>query len=208
MAISAKKKIIALFVGLIAFIVILAGAGFLVYRVYWKVDDSGLTRTFAKVFSLPAARVGSRTVTYDSFLGTRGAVKRFIASDAGKQAGVNMPPEQELNKNILERLIRIAIIQEMADAKKITVSDDDVKAVFADVIKAAASSTTPNVGDYLNKNYGWNEEEFRQQVLRPALLEQKLGVEMSKEKQGDANAMDNEITARRDKADVVMYLKF
>ena len=48
MAISAQKKIIALFVGLIAFIVILAGAGFLVYRVYWKVDESGVTRTFAK----------------------------------------------------------------------------------------------------------------------------------------------------------------
>jgi len=208
MAMSAKSKIIALFVGLIVFIGILAGAGLLVYQVYGKIDESGTVRTLARVFSLPAARVGSRTVTYDSFLNTRGAVKRFINSDAGKQANVNMPPESELNKNILERLVRIAIVQEIADSKKITVSDDDVRAVFSDVVKAAASSTTPNVADYLFKNYGWNEDEFRQQVLRPALLEQKVSVEIAKENQGDAQALENEITARRQKSDVVLYLKF
>ena len=40
----------------------------------------------------------------------------------------------------------------------------------------AASTTTPDVGVYLLKNFGWDEENFRQEVLKPALLEQHVGV--------------------------------
>lgn len=208
MNITSQKKIIALFAGLAVLIAVVAGIGTLVYRTYWKLDDSTVVRSFARVLSLPAAKVGSRSVTYEQFMDTREAVNRFIASEAGQASGVNAPPEAELNKNVLERLIHISMVQELAEQRKLVVSDDDVRAVFSDVVKAAASSTTPNVAEYLYKNYGWNEEDFRQQVLRPALLEQKVSVEMAKEKQGDGEAMNNELIARREKSDVVVYLKF
>lgn len=199
---------IILFVALGAVIVLAAAGGLLTYEVYYKVNDSAVVRSVAGLFGLPAAKVGSRQVSYARFLMTRDAVKRFVNSEAGKEVGATMPPENALNKNILERLVRQEMIQEIADQKKVTVSDEDVKAIFADVVKAAASSTTPDISQYLWNNYGWNEDNFRKEVLKPALLEQKLANEMAKEKQGDQNALETELAARALKPDVIYYLKF
>ncbi|MDD5725960.1 MAG: SurA N-terminal domain-containing protein [Patescibacteria group bacterium] len=205
---SQKNKLIILFVALGAVIVLAAAGGLLTYEVYYKVNDSAVVRSVAGLFGLPAAKVGSRQVSYARFLMTRDAVKRFVNSEAGKEVGATMPPENALNKNILERLVRQEMIQEIADQKKVTVSDEDVKAIFADVVKAAASSTTPDISQYLWNNYGWNEDNFRKEVLKPALLEQKLANEMAKEKQGDQNALETELAARALKPDVIYYLKF
>ncbi|MFA6099471.1 MAG: hypothetical protein WC750_01160 [Patescibacteria group bacterium] len=49
--------------------------------------------------------------------------------------------------------------------------------------------------------------DFREQVLKPALLEQKVAVQMAQDKQGDQNAMEDELTAMRQKPDVVVYIK-
>lgn len=205
---SQKSKLIILFVALGAVIILAAAGSLLTYEVYFKVNDSSIVRSVAGLFSLPAAKIGTHQVTYAKFLMTRDAVKRFVNSEAGKQVGATMPPDLVLNKNILDRLVRQEMVQEIADQKKIAVTDDEVKAIFADVVKAAASSTTPDVAQYLWNNYGWNEDNFRQEVLKPALLEQKLANEMAKEKQGDQNALETELTARAQKPDVVFYLKF
>lgn len=205
---SQKNKLIILFAALAAVIILAAAGGLVTYEVYYKVNDSSIVRSVAGLFGLPAAKIGSKQVTYTRFLMTRDAVKRFVNSEAGKEVGATMPPDPVLNKNILERLVRQEMIQEIADQKKITVADDDVKAIFADVVKAAASSTTPDVSQYLWNNYGWNEDNFRQEVLRPALLEQKLANQLATEKQGDQNALETELTARSSKPDVVYYLKF
>ncbi|MFZ6015929.1 MAG: SurA N-terminal domain-containing protein [Patescibacteria group bacterium] len=203
-----NNKIIGLFAGFIALAVITIGIGAAVYSIYFNTADGSATRFVARVFSLPAAKVGKNSVSYDRFLLTKDAVLRFINSEAGKEVGSSMPPEAELNKNILEQLIRQQIVREMADERDLAVSDDDVRAVFADVVSAAASSTTPDVAQYLWENYGWNEQDFRDYVLRPALLEQKVSVAMAAQTQGDPVEFENIIQARRNQPDVIVYLRF
>jgi len=203
-----NKKLVMAFSIAIAVLVIVAGCGLTIFEVYYKVNDSKPVRFLAKTFDLPAARVGKYKVSFDRFVKTRDAVIHFINSDAGKEVKATMPPQDVLDKNVLDRLLRQLIVQEMAEQKKIAVTDDEVKTVFADVVKAAASSTTPNVSEYLSNNYGWNENDFRSQVLLPALLEQKVGMELAKEMPTDQNALETAITARRASPDVVIYLKF
>lgn len=202
-----SKKALGLLVGLVVLLLVVAGSGIVVYQIYFKAVDSGATRWVARTLNLPAARVGKRTVSYRSYTDTLDAVKKFIASDAGKSVGSNMPPESALKQNIMDRLVRQDMVQELADEKNITVSDDDVRKVFADVVRSAASSSIPDVAQYLYQNYGWNEEQFRQNVLRPALLEQKVSVEMSKEKEGDTNALEAYLTERLAKPDVIIYIR-
>ncbi|MEK7655865.1 MAG: hypothetical protein AAB386_04265, partial [Patescibacteria group bacterium] len=60
----------------------------------------------------------------------------------------------------------------------------------------------------LLKNFGWDEENFRQEVLKPALLEQHVGAALAQEKQGDLNALQTYMTERLAKPDVVRYLRF
>lgn len=203
-----KAKLISLFVGLGVLLAIVVAGGVLMYGVYMKHDASVATRLSAKILHLPAARVGMRTVAYSDFLSTRDAIVKFINSEAGKEVQATMPPDKVLNDNIMERLIRQEMIQEMADQKNLVVSDSDVDAVFSDVVKAAASSTTPDVSQYLRDNYGWSEQDFRQNVLRPALLEQKLSLQLAGDAQEDQNALETALAARRAESDIVIYLKF
>jgi hypothetical protein len=200
------KKLTILFVVLGVLILLSGLVAYTAYAVYSKANDNVYTRLVGR--ALPVAKVGSKTVSYYKFLTMRDAINKFINGEAGKAAGVTAPPENELNKNIVDRLARILVLQELGQQKNVSISDDDVRAVFADVVKVAASSTTPNVADYLYKNYGWNEEDFRQEVLRPALLEQKLAIELAKEKNGDMTALETAITDRLSKSDVVFYIKF
>lgn len=203
---SKNLKITIVFV-LLGGLILLSGlAAYTAYAVYYKASDNVYLRVVSR--ALPAAKVGDKTVSYHKFLAMREAIDTFISSQAGQAAEVTAPPINELNKNILDRLSRILVLEEMAKQKNVAVTDEEIKAVFSDVVKAAASSTTPNVNEYLSKNYGWNEDDFRQEVLRPALLEQKLGLEYAKEKEGDQQALDNAIAERMAKPDVVMYLKF
>ncbi|MDD5438225.1 MAG: SurA N-terminal domain-containing protein [Patescibacteria group bacterium] len=205
---SQKNKLITLFSVLGGLIVIAGLGGLLVYGVYYKQNDAGVTRLVAKAFNMPAAKVGNATVSYAEFLSVRDAIRKFTASEAGKQVEAVLPPDKELNQNILERLIRQELTKQLADQKKITVADEDLNTIFQDVVKVAASSTTPDVNQYLLSNYGWNENDFREQVLRPALLEQKLAISMAGGDQTKQNAMEDELVAMRAKPEVVVYLKF
>jgi hypothetical protein len=205
---SQKNKIITAFAILGGLIVLAGLGGLLVYGVYYKMNDSAPTRLVAKVFNLPAAKVGQSNISYSEFLSVRDAIKKFTNSDAGKEVQAALPPDKELSQNILERLIRQELTKQLAGQKNIAITDDEISTIFKDVVKVAASSTTPDVSQYLMNNYGWNENDFREKVLRPALLEQKLGAAMAQEKQGDQTAMETELVALRAKPDVVVYLKF
>ena len=101
-----------------------------------------------------------------------------------------------------------AAVEDLADQKKVTVSDEELRKYFADVVTVAASSTGSDVGVYLLKNYGWNEEDFRQLVLRPALLQQRLSAALSAQAEGDPNALTQAVNARLKQNDVVRYMRF
>ncbi len=197
-----------MFAGMGLLLVLVFAVGFMLYGVYFKINDSGPVRVMARVLSLPAAKVGSQSVSYDRFLMTRDAVVMFINSEAGQEVGAYMPPDKELNDNILERLIRQAMIVDMAKQKNISVQDEQVNLVFEDVKSAAASSTTPDVGEYLWKNYGWQEADFKDEVLRPALLEQDLATALAQENGGDQYALESLLATKRSQPDVVVYLRF
>jgi SurA-like N-terminal domain len=200
------QKIVGLSVALLLIIILTIGLGLNMYGIYTKQAEDGVSRFIAKTFSLPAANVNGRSVKYTRFLTTRDAVRRFINSEAGKDVGATMPPENELNENILEQLIRQRLVENIAGEKDISVSNDEVNEVFNEVAEQAASSTDSNINQYLQDNYGWNEENFREYVLRPALLEQKLAQTIGSE--ADPYAIENLLLAERQKPEVIVYLKF
>ncbi|MBU2566066.1 SurA N-terminal domain-containing protein [Patescibacteria group bacterium] len=203
---ASDKKVVGIIAAIGAFLIILVLVATSMYGIYFKTKEDSTTRFVANVLSLPAARVGSKRISYSRFLKTRDAVRSYLNSPAGKADISVMPTAQELDNSIIENLIQQEMVKEVAEDLDVTVSDDDIRAIFADVISAAASSTTPDVAQYLYENYGWNEEDFRQEVLRPALLAQNVAIKMANEAQGDETALDNYLQIRRGQPDVVIYL--
>ncbi len=203
---KATQKIIAISVALFLLIVLTVGAGLVIQGIYTKQTESSSARLAAKVFSLPAANVNGKSLKYERFLQTRDAVRKFINSEAGKDVGATMPPEKELNENILEQLIRQKLVEAVAEEKDISVTDEEVNQIFDEVAAQAASSTQSTISEYLQDNYGWNEDNFREYVLRPALLEQKVGQAIGTD--ADPYALENLLLANRQDPKVVVYLRF
>ncbi|MDF1496540.1 MAG: SurA N-terminal domain-containing protein [Patescibacteria group bacterium] len=203
---KATQKIIAISAALLLVIILTVSAGLAMNDIYTKQSESSSARFVSKAFSLPAANVNGKSIKYDRFLQTRDAVRKFINSDAGKDVGATMPPEKELNENILEQLIRQKLVESLAEEKGISVSNDEVSETFNEVAAQAASTTESTITEYLQDNYGWNEQNFRDYVLKPALLEQKVASEVGTE--ADPYAMENLLLANRQKPEVVVYLRF
>ncbi len=202
-----QKKMAVLFTvfgGLFLLTVVVFG---FIYLIFYKISDYSMVRVVAHTFSLPAARVGSATVSYEHFLQTRDAVRRFLSSEAATAVQAVQPNEEELNRNILDQLIRQRIVESIAAEKAVAVTDEEVRAFFGDIVNAASSTVDGNISEYLWNNYGWHEEDFRQEVLRPAILEQKLAIEMSKQSEGDPMALEQAIADRRSRSDVRIYLR-
>lgn len=193
--------------GVLCLLVLASAGAALTWEVYIKHSDGVFIRKTAEILPITAAKIGKRKILYRDFLKSKDTLRTFLASPAAKEQDISVPLDQALEKNILEKLVNQAALEELAEQKNITVSDEELRAFFTDVI-SAASSTTPDVGVYLLENFGWDEEDFRQNVLKPSLLEQRLAVRMAEENNGDGSALATYMEKRLQEKDVVRYLKF
>lgn len=193
---------------------ILLGITGTVYSVYIHRSDASVVRAIAGW--LPAARVGSDHIPYREFIASRDALRVYLASDAAQSAGMSGPVNAVVEKNALERLTREAAVKALAAERKVSVPDEDVAAAFTDLV-AKTSSTVPNVAEYLQKTFHWNEEQFRARVIRPALLEEKLAATFPAAAPSPENGvepypgfveLEKYLQERLAKPDVKIYLRF
>jgi hypothetical protein len=205
---SSSKRLILTGVIAVSVLLVIAGASAcLAWQIFVKRSDAGYVRSVASVLPIPAGRVGSRVVLYRDFLTSRETLKTFLESPAAKDQGMSVPFDVNLERNALEKLLVQQVLEEIAEEKRVTVSEEELRQYFSEVL-AATSSTTPDVGSYLLQNFGWSEEDFRQEVLKPALLEQKISAALAEESKGDPDALNRLVAARMEKDDVVRYVRF
>lgn len=135
----------------------------------------------AAVGWLPAAKVGSHAISYGEYLDHVEAASKFIAIQ-GPASGSSGVMSDDDRKSALDRAVRIAAVQEMADARKIVMTPLDVQHSFDQVILQAGTSTTPAEFDqYLQQIYGWTEDDFKHFILGPALLEDEVKADYLRE---------------------------
>jgi SurA-like protein len=199
-----RVSIPGLLAGLSIFTVLAFGATGLLYAVYIQRSDVRIVRSVASAF--PAARIGSRTVSYGDFLRSRDTLRIYLASEAAQESGLAQDMNPDVEKNALERLVREKALEEMAAEKNVVVPDEDVRASFAQLV-LTTSSTIPNVAEYLEKTFHWTEEDFREHVMRPAILEERLAATLTSSTAEQPNVMDAYLRERLAKPDVKYYLK-
>ncbi len=185
----------------------LAGAG-LASSVYVFQNEDALTRSLAGWLRLPAARVGSRVVTYHDYLAHLGSLRVFLEGPLAAAQGLGGVVGPEQKQAALDRAIRIAAIDEMASNATLVATTLDVERAYDGLVAQAGTSTTSGeIQDFLRDQFGWNEEEFKKYVIHPALLEDALRAKRQRES-GDATAFDRELEERLMREDIVKYLSF
>ncbi|MEI7512182.1 MAG: hypothetical protein WCK01_01840 [Candidatus Uhrbacteria bacterium] len=157
---------------------------------------------------MPAARVGSQTVTYAEYLKHVEAQRTFIEGPASQAQGVTSTFGDPERSAALERAIRIAAIDDLAFKAGMQVTQLDVERAYLGLVDRAGTSTTPQeIRDFLHDQFGMDEVAFKEMVVRPALLEDTLRAKSSQES-GDAQAFDKTLEERLKQSDVVRYVKF
>ena len=200
-----KKNVPIAMAALVAVIALAGGGMWVTSAVYLHRDDGSFVRTIAP--ALPAASVGSRKESYARFLGTRATGRLYMQSDDANEKGYAQPVTPEVEKNLFDRLVREAIIDEFAQEKSVSVSDDEVREVFSAYVQSASSSI-PNVAEFLSKTFNWNEEQYRAKVVRPEMLEQKIMSTFSSSTEDQQILWEAYVNSRLEKPDVKVYLKF
>ena len=145
-----------------------------------------MSRWAAGMFPFPAAIVDGRPVWVRDVLADTDAFAAYREAHPEVQ-GVDLSREQ-IQSNVLSRLVQEAWFEQVAAQRGITVTDAEVEAEFA-----AAKQDGSELQDILAQ-FGWSEAEFKRRVIRVYLLQQKLRSTLGDELYQKEAARSAEIT--------------
>ncbi len=201
-----NRRSVLVGVGFLTLIVVAAFA--LMGSVYIAHSEDALTVSLARWMRLPVARVGTKSVLYDDYLAHLGSLRTFMSGPAAAAQGLSGPVGPKEEQSALDRAIRLTAIEDMAASANLTATDLDVERGYAGLLAQAGTSTTPGeIQDLLRDQFGWNEQNFKEFVIRPALMEDALRAKRTRET-GDETSFDTEMEERLKRPDVVQYLRF
>lgn len=173
---NAKKFILGVIVGFLVILVLSAVIfSFGIYRLGW---DGSAVRKITKVVPYPAAFVNWRAVRFSDYEDDVATLKNFYEQQSGT-IGFEMPQDSELKKDVLDRLIKNELAYQLAEKYNIKISDADLESEIKNIIDQEGSRE--KVEEALKSQYGWGINEFKEKVLRPFLVQQKLQEAVSKD---------------------------
>ena len=203
-----SKGQIGLIVGCSVLVLFLGAASVWTYGIFKAHWDTPVVRGIASFTRFPAARVGSHFVLYSDYLNHLDAERRFLKGDNAKAQGLPSIPDVDMQKQTLERVMRISAVEDYAKANNFSVTPADLDSAFLSLVRqGGASSTVAELDAFVRDEFGWDESQFKQNVLRPALLEDGLKTKLAKESPS-STPFGDVLDARLQAPDAVRYLKF
>jgi len=187
------------------FIVACASAVFL-WGVYYQHWDGPLVTRIANTLPIPAARMGDRTILYRTYVSDVRSIETYLSSPEAKGQNLTRPMVDDDRKNVIERLMREAALEDLALARKVTVTDAQMKAAFDEF--SAGATSTQDLEALLRENFGWTIDDLKTHLIRPALLTRLLAPSYAADHGNDPNALETYLDERVQRPDVVRYVKF
>jgi hypothetical protein len=174
-----------------------------VYYQHWS--GPAIVRA-AQLLPIPAGKVGDRTVLLRDYLKDVSSIERYLSSEEATAQNLRRPVTDDDRKNALDRSLRVEALEELGDARGVTVTDQQMQALMNEMNVTATS--TADFSDFIAKNYGWTMEDFQSHLARPLILTRLLAPAYAADHGGDPNALEDYLTDRLSRPDVVKYVKF
>src|SRR5574337_597651 len=144
MNIFAGKKWVPWVIGASAFIVVVGSTvGVFSYLILVKQMDTPFIRQVAAAVHFPVARVGSHYVTYMDYLAHLDAETQFVHSPTARAQGVPDVVNGQVRSDALDRAMRVAAVEDMAQKAGIEVTPLDESRAFDDLFAQAQATSTP-----------------------------------------------------------------
>lgn len=160
------------FIGLIGAALVAAG-GIGAYRVYHYTALDSFSVNVARALHLPALKVNGETVPYADYVSDLHAIKLFRDfSKTTGEASANFTDAQ-LSDQVLSRLATNVIVAQAAQRLGAVITTDDTDKIKAQLLQQF--KTVDVINAELSKRYGWDLATYERKVMRPYILETKLG---------------------------------
>lgn len=154
-----------------------------IYRWGW---ENQVTDLAVRSLSLPMAEVNGSPVRYADFLDDVATLKRFFDNQVAEGMPTeSVPTEEEMRENAFKKLVYGEVLKQEAAARGVTVSQEDVENEYAKLV--AQSGGEEKVKAELELLYGWDPETFKEKVLVPYIMQDKLA-EALKQDSPEGNA--------------------
>jgi len=136
------------------------------------------------------------------------AQRVFLKGPTAISQGVAREIGTEDRVQAYERAIRIAAMNYFAEKDDIVVTSLDVDRTFQDLVDRAGTSTnTGEILQFLQDEFGWDERQFKEFVVRPALIEDTLKQNRVLETQ-NMLVFDDELAELLNGEDTKRYISF
>lgn len=161
-----------------AFLLVLFGFG--IYRWSWH---GGVVRMVTTVLPYPAAIVDGAVIRYGDFEENVLILERFYEEERKRvPAGSIIPDAATIRSRVLDRMIRDRLAENLAAREGVSVGSSDVrKAYDASILDQAGRESDAGraraelrAEDTLSSLYGLTPSQFKDRMLRPFLVRQKL----------------------------------
>ena len=156
--------------GLIILIFFIALFGYGIYHWHWQ---GNFVYNLSRVVPYPAVLVDWEAIRYSAYLENLKSLKQYWdAARANSNVFLGIPGEEEIRERLVETLIEQKIAQIWARKQGLTVSPEEIQQEWDRAQKK--DGLTSEVTSFLRDTYGWSESMFKERVLAPFLLQQKV----------------------------------
>ena len=103
----------------------------------------------------------------------------------------NKPTEAELRQNIWKMLVKNEVVKQEASKNNIVVGVQEINDEYSNLVKTVGSEDQAK--QLIENNYNWSIEQFKERIMRPYVLQQKLAAskemldKLNKEPEARAN---------------------
>jgi len=134
-----------------------------------RVSEQSFVLKVAKALHFSAAKINGERILYTDYVNDLNTLKKFYSN---KPEGFPDATPEQMSDQVLSRLIANKLIEKEALKYNVTISNDEVNNVKAELIKQFTDEAKAE--EELQNRYGWTMTTYLDKVVKPLLTEQKL----------------------------------
>ncbi len=182
-------KMLLLGVATGAVVVLVGVVAYFGFGIYWLEWEGPITRTAVDTIPYPVAKVNDVTIKYSEYLDDYDTLRRFFDNQIAEGVPEDqMPTDDEMRENAMERLIFSVVLEQEAAKRGITVTDEEIDQEFTQLEMQSGGKEVMEAE--LETLYGWKPAKFKEKVLEPYLLQLKLAEALNEDMELNAEALE------------------
>lgn len=183
---ASPRRVVGIFALAIAVVIVVA-LGVVALGLYTFKWNDALTTGVAETLPYPAAVVRTSWISYSQYTHDFKALKQYYEKQQSYTSSeVTMPTDDVIRGIIMDKLINDRVLKYESGQLGITVTDEEVDKEIKAVIEDAGGEQ--ELASSLEDLYGWTIDDFKESILRPFLLREKVQEKLSSDETLPANS--------------------